>query len=292
MRNISTLVVILFEIGVFLYKIVSKMEQKRNWQTGNRFFRKSVSDANNKLIESNKELIRVNEEKPWYKKPETILSVILSIVAILQTYYISQQQQRIEGFDLLLKNSNAQTEKLIGIVDGIKTNNEQTALVLQSLDDQLKYVQSSSNVIAQQSYAQDKKDFQELLRSYSYLSSTGFIAEMARVDKEFGTGRQQTIGSLYNTLNNEINNQFLVNNESIKGQWQKLYREVKTYHSAYNAYRDRGINIPEVETRFVYEVRPIQKEFEKFVKALNEVIPRVKKEKFSNEIDLKPTDEV
>ena len=153
--------------------------------------------------------------KKWYKDPLSWFAILLAIITIIQTHHISKQNQRIEGFDTLLRYTN-QTLIEIRKADSLRQQELLIAQLLHQAEvdhssavaqgDKNRFVAAVHNLGRAIEYWQ----FDES-RNYIYLDEMDGIA----------------IAQIESILHNELNNTFLISNKSIMTDWIEAYKHIK-----------------------------------------------------------------
>jgi hypothetical protein len=190
-------------------------------------YRSILSQINNTL-----ERLRLNNEKPFYKRGDFYFSVVLSIVAIILTIFtiiqakqISGQQQQIKGFDALLNYSKIQTDTLNKAIKILSAQ-------LPILAGQLKLNEEQQKMLnLQAGYINDANETKFRLAEYNLrlLIWSPNRKFLTLVDWD-STSRKKFLSSAERIIKNELDNPFLLKTPEIAKKWNELFGKISNYY--------------------------------------------------------------
>jgi len=171
----------------------------------------------------------------------TKTEVILAIIGLLMTWYLSRQQQNINGFDTLLRTSKMQ-------VDTLTELNKILSKQLVILDSQLIINQSGqkeANINSANLRKADKLKFQIAVGSLAstitncYTDSNYFFSLINNVSLRQTKNdvkpnwaqktKNEFVEEAKTILKNEFNNSFLLSNGSLAREWKAAYDTLSHY---------------------------------------------------------------
>lgn len=190
----------------------------------NRFLQKQLSRS----IDTNSKLWAAMNIK-WYKKPEiiipTILSIILTVVVMYQTYELSLKNQSVEGFDTLLRYSQAQ-------IDTLNSNQKVLTEQLAVLNEQLglnRETQKKANKLSEYSEEADHTRF------YTAIIKMSTVIEALHPPGINGHWNENEvitfIKEIKPLLESQLDNSYLIKNKEAFDAWNKAWRHIQLYEN-------------------------------------------------------------
>jgi hypothetical protein len=193
--------------------------------------------ALNKITDALKNL-RSNNEKPFYKKGDFIISLIfgiatilLSIIAMVQTKTLSNQQKQIKGFDSLLANSKKQTDTLNKAITILSGQLSILASQLKLNEEQLKLLN------LQAGYTSDVNETKFRLAEYNLrLLIWSPNPKFPLLIDWDSASRKEFLSSVEKIIKNELDNPFLIKSPPLAKQWNEAYGKISNYYFISNFY--------------------------------------------------------
>jgi len=171
-------------------------------------------------------------EKSFYKKGEFwvgailgIASIVLAILAMIQTNTISKQQSQIQGFDDLLTKQQTQITNLDKVIsslhDEVKLTNSQNKLI-----------ETELGVLISQLAINTKNQKDATAANIYHLYSTTVTLNWlaGNISSVDSAGMVATIKRAKELLEQELTNPFLVKTDSVFKYWFNAYQNTAMYH--------------------------------------------------------------
>lgn len=173
----------------------------------------------------------IRSERPFYKKGDFYVSVILGIASILlsilalrQEKILSTQQEQIQGFDTLLKNSNIEIDTLGKAVSLLSQQ-------LTVLHTQLQLNEEQQEITNKQDvYANDVNETKFRIAENN-LKLLIWEPTTFKLLTDWGQdNRTDFLKRVEIIIAGELNNPFLLRNDTLARQWDNTYAKISNYY--------------------------------------------------------------